>query len=413
MLNIQTEPVREPQPDFPVHLEESLRQVRGALTELLASVGADPAAPQVVSRRFRINKNLAWKVSKVVNATDLVGVAPHVPRPAGARILLEALARGGAPAEVVARAREALGAYEAMVRLHAGDRASLELLLSSLMPDRVDSKSLEAARKLAFQGNSAIWGVQARAQLTLQVLHPSSDPERVSSATVQGFVDFRRLRPSATWPLARFQVLHVDGTPGRALDRPLDPASVASGGPPIMHDYCTGSLPEIREVAIEGGTELVLGEGPVGNTATANCLTAVVAEGFAPRHAAESDMHASLWTNLHTPVEALQYDLLLHRDLGFGTPTAHLLSAMETAHEPQLQWNEDDTLPLTERVERLGAGPPVMASPLFPRYHELAADAVRYAGHDPEQYEGWRFVLRYPPIPTRAVLRFSLPQAPG
>ena len=50
---------------------EAIQAVRGALTELLVTAGADPERPQAVARRFGLNKNLAWKVCKIINSPDL------------------------------------------------------------------------------------------------------------------------------------------------------------------------------------------------------------------------------------------------------------------------------------------------------------------------------------------------------
>jgi len=79
-----------------------MQNVRGALTELLASLGENPRLPQDVSRRHGINKNLAWKVCKIINSTDVYASAQHGPGPGGIRILLRAFEKAGAPEEALA-----------------------------------------------------------------------------------------------------------------------------------------------------------------------------------------------------------------------------------------------------------------------------------------------------------------------
>ena len=66
---------------FPKHARAVVRTVRGAFTELLISVGADPSDPQAMSRKFGLNKNLAWKISKIIQADD-----PSVALSADARL---------------------------------------------------------------------------------------------------------------------------------------------------------------------------------------------------------------------------------------------------------------------------------------------------------------------------------------
>ena len=50
---------------------QALQDLRGALLELYASLGLDPHAPQQATRRFELNKNLTWKVSKLMTTDDV------------------------------------------------------------------------------------------------------------------------------------------------------------------------------------------------------------------------------------------------------------------------------------------------------------------------------------------------------
>lgn len=58
------------QDDFEEALDHAFQRVRGALTEMIGSVDADITRPQDISRRFKINKNLAWKLSKLITISD-------------------------------------------------------------------------------------------------------------------------------------------------------------------------------------------------------------------------------------------------------------------------------------------------------------------------------------------------------
>src|SRR4051812_40512166 len=52
------------------HLETECRvvvgEVQGALLEAYGVLGLDPAQPQEASRRLGLNKNLTWKISKIL-----------------------------------------------------------------------------------------------------------------------------------------------------------------------------------------------------------------------------------------------------------------------------------------------------------------------------------------------------------
>ena len=60
--------------------------LQNALRVLYAAVGADPARPQAVSRQFKLNKNLTWKVAKVIQSVDPIEAVPLIPGSEGMEI---------------------------------------------------------------------------------------------------------------------------------------------------------------------------------------------------------------------------------------------------------------------------------------------------------------------------------------
>ena len=91
--------------------------------------GADISKPQEVSRQFKLNKNLTWKIAKVLQTNDALEAVPLIPGSEGMEILLAAMSGAGASAASVQAVRTKLAAFEHMVEAHVGDRATLELLM--------------------------------------------------------------------------------------------------------------------------------------------------------------------------------------------------------------------------------------------------------------------------------------------
>ncbi len=83
-------------PLFEDHVKTVISRVRSSFAELLASVGADPAHPQEVARQLNLNKNLTWKISRIIRASDPAGAVPHIPGKAGMTILLDSFKKAGA-----------------------------------------------------------------------------------------------------------------------------------------------------------------------------------------------------------------------------------------------------------------------------------------------------------------------------
>ena len=151
--------------DFDLQCRTCALDLQNALRALYAAVGADPARPQEVSRQFKLNKNLTWKVAKVIQSVDPIEAVPLIPGSEGMEILLCAMEASGPYASPVSAVRSTLAAFEDMVRTHVGDRPTLELLMDGMSRG---GRTLEVSRKLAFRGNSGIWGVQARVRSMTQ-----------------------------------------------------------------------------------------------------------------------------------------------------------------------------------------------------------------------------------------------------
>lgn len=119
-------------PTFQDDCREALADLRGALLDLHADLGADATRPQDVSRRLGLNKNLTWKVARIVQAEDPLEAAALVPGQAGLDIFVCAFEKAGVSASSVERARAACRGFEEMIERHAGDRAMFDAMLDSM-----------------------------------------------------------------------------------------------------------------------------------------------------------------------------------------------------------------------------------------------------------------------------------------
>ncbi|MCA9310842.1 MAG: hypothetical protein KDA21_06530, partial [Phycisphaerales bacterium] len=137
-------------------VENAVRELRGAIRTLLASVDADPRQPQEVHRRFALASGLCWKISRLERARNADEALNYLPGPEAFRGYLDALATGGADQRAIRWAQDAMHILSDNVRRYVGDKATLELVLDAAPGNR---EQLTKSRKLAFRGNSGIWGV--------------------------------------------------------------------------------------------------------------------------------------------------------------------------------------------------------------------------------------------------------------
>jgi hypothetical protein len=385
-----------------------MQALRGALADLLASQGDDPRTPQEMSRAHGLNKNLTWKVCKIINATDPWPVVQHVPGAAAIRILLDAYERAGTPSPRLEAVSAAYDRFEAMIRTHAGDRASLQLYVDSTRPEGIHSQELEDKRRLAFQGNGAIWGVQARLGLALRVMSRSPEqPDAVDLVGAAGLLDLRRLRPTASWQVHQRRVLGDDLDPTRLRRSPLEPGGPSE--PPLMRRFSTDPAPELRCIEEPDRITYELPEGPVGNTAAIDLVFGTVSRAGVPLHGDEPDAVGEHYCMIDTPLEHVQFDLLIHEDLPFEAPRLVTYSRLHDDLEFPLSRHERHHLPGVSEVQDLGRAPQALASPHMPRYLELIELACAAVSLPVDSFRKYRVSIAYPPMPTMLCMYHPLP----
>jgi hypothetical protein len=392
-----------------VECKEALAVVRGSLLELYAALGVDPEQPQEASRKLGVNKNLAWKVSKILTADDGLSTVQSFPGGAGWEILLAAVRSAGGSETLVSRVRASLEAFEAFVTRHAGTRANLELILDS-MGLTGGGGQLETSRQMAFQGNSGIWGVQVRARLTSAFVAPAKKQGQVDAALVGGMIGFRCLRPGISWPLFRFQSYHDDGRPMDLGEEMIEP----SGGslPMLLRRFSSPTLPPIASYRVGNYQEHVLQPTTVGNLGAFDCLFGGIVRGN-PRYRTADDMHGEFASSVTMPVETLLFDVFVHRELEMPRPPeVHVYGRPGGGLDDPTTRREEYRVPLPVRCVELPGHPPVVATPLVPRYGDLVALVMERLGHPAAQYRGFRLTLGHPPMPSTVLLRWPLAEAP-
>lgn len=405
----RTSPAQGRSETFLDEFEKTVAELRAAFIEMLATIEGLPERPLQVSRFLGLDKNLAWKLARVTRAADPAEAVRHLPGTAGLNRVLEACGSAGAGKSELEAVRSAIERFGGMVDRHTGDRQTLDLLLASGAPERPDAARMVQSRKLAFQGNSAICGVQARVRFGVQIVAPSkTGDEMVDHVSLGGLVDLRRLRTTAAWPL-----MSVSGySDGKEFDREGGVDLVAKTNDlPLLHEFSSNPLPPIRVVPEYGGHSIELAEGPVGDTAASTVVFEWTTPSLGSVVGSKEDDVAEFMLYSETPAEVMVFDLLVHRDLPFaGAPELRAYSAMHGRPQYPLIEHARHALPLSEELEDLGQGPPVLAHSQLARHRELVETACARARWDLAEFRGYRMTLKFPPIP--AVFALSYPLLP-
>jgi hypothetical protein len=400
---------------FEHECKATISTLRAALIALFHDVGLDPNAPQEAARRLSINKTLTWNLARLVQSSDALAAVAHVPGSASMEKVLLASEQHGASSNAVAEVRRAVTSFEQMMESHAGDRPTLDLIIDGLAPQDVDS--LDLSRKLAFRGNSGLYGVQAKARIDTKILAPNpDDPTRLDIVMCSGYVGFRRLRSSVRWPLFTVRQWSDRDEP-IALPRwrPLDPRPTIDDGldSTVLRPFLKGPVPKINAVTGPSGLSYILGDGEVGNTAAFDCFRAEMMRSAASRYRDQVDETGEIGANVTAPCETLIFDLVAHRDLAFILdPEVIIFSSIFDHSGAASTEAETSVLPIRIEPQELPGTPPQFGTPFFNRYQELVAHITSRMNWDRADFRALRFTMQFPPLGSTVLARFRLPERP-
>jgi hypothetical protein len=389
-------------------LRDILLRVRSALVSVLEAAGGYGPRVKDVCDALHVHRKLGWQIAKVACHASPFVAARFMPPPGGVKTFLEAAVARHVPTPLVERARTAFTDFERFVAVHAGDRASLEMMLGSCSPDLNGAAQL-TARKAAFTGNSAIFGAQARAHLVAAFVYPSSKRGWFDVARLHSLVEFRRNRPNVPWVIARTRTADDDYRqrfPEAREPLAVAPGGGASSGVPLLPQFCSTPLPQLRRRLDASGwviEELV--ETAVGKTGALTLVTGELTRETARTYKSKHTQHMDWGVWVTTPCEVLVFDQFIHE--GLFPPAPREVRLYANLVDPA-RFADGQLLPVFERVETPGCGLEVVHTPDVPRYGEMARYVFERLGWDPAQFELYRLRMQFPPIPTAAVVRHVL-----
>ena len=397
----QTEPR-----NFSNDAHEVVRGLRVAFSELLISIGADPSTPGSISEHLGLNKNLAWKLTKIIGAEDPAAALEQMPGPPGIRILLKGIDKTKAEPPLVQTARDAISDYERLIRVHTGDRATLDMMGSNLATKGRQTRD-EQHRKLLYQGSSYVWGAQARTLLKIGMMVPSQRAGCVDLANVNSFIDFRRIRPDVSWIMSRRASNSDDNHTGKAYSHEaLDRAyALKNNLAPLMPEFCSDPVPDLRRVDDRDAVSYELTEGPAGNTGALTCTAGTVHREL-PMYSSAENRWGTHTARCEVPSELMIVDMLFHRDLTFAMdPIVELYSDVAGMTSTHVRTK----LHLSEQLMDLGVSRTPPPTPQYTRYRAMMEWLMDRMGHKYEDFRAFRIKIAYPAFPTALEIKHPLP----
>ena len=406
-----TSPTRDPVSERIAGIGQDLIDAFG---RVLDGIPAAARGPQALATELGLDKVLCSRLLKAIKKSrDPLAAVHHLPGPDPLARFLRAARKAKvdkADTDAAAAAAEALKAF---VRDELGDRGSLEVLVSTWLPEV--RREFELRRKQsAYRAMSQLNGLSVRVRLATVLVAPSATPGRLDLIWVMGFFGLRSLRPGATAGLSTQRM--VTEAEGEGAPRHPDALEGPGGAHPDgyrLDQFCESKAAEIvTETHGEWTHHRLAGVG-IGPASEVDLVLCEVNRAELPDSVpVGSNRMAHFSSAISTPTKLLLFDTLVHRDVyGAAAPELRLYDGVQGG-SPDINdpANEAYRMHLAETLTPLGSDPANFRSDAIGSYQELLRHVFDRLGWDPTAFVGHRARIEYPLLGTIAVQAFRPPQ---
>lgn len=394
---------------FEMQVVDKLRQLREAFLHLLESLPLPTNRAADLDKALGVNRTLGWQIYRVATSATPLEAGVHVPGSAAVQQVLRAARNIGAPEPQIEHVSRAMSEFEAFVSEHAGDRASFNTMISSLLGSDEDAIDLRTRRSM-FRAASQAWGVQLKTYLACQIVLPGRRSDLLDVVSIRGLRGIRRLRPGAPFRLStqRFYDAHDHARKSQAIGTASDEAPP---GPRLLREFCTQPTPELDNRFDGRLMHTYLRETPLGNTGALNMYFADITRDFEWQAPGGERNRQQWFVAVRKPMESLVLDTLLHKDMFSEIGwTTKVCGSLDRLDEPDPdKFREDETLPIKAELLDLGVGPAALPTPHVPRYREMVESVCSELGESAGNFRLYRVVVEYPLLLSVVSVKFLLP----
>ncbi len=387
-----------------------LSDLQHMLRDIIACFG-DPAVirPVDLCELTGADMNLAWKVSRLVNAGDVFSLGKYLPGKKALLSFASMAGRAGVPGELVKGLKGSAQEMESLIRTSAGSRKEFQVMLAGLSTEeRRMNDSIH--RRKAFEGNSYTFGVQSDIQLATNIVMPSTvKPGTVDICRIKGQVGLYRTRPDVPWRVASTYIIDSRGslktTPSREF---LFPAK--EGMPPVIEEFSSPDLPEFGRVTDNSGkTSYYLKGREIGLKSSINIFTGEVLRATGKLYRENPEEGLALNNSSRTPTRKFVIEAYFAREFTVCPYEVEMWSMLFPAMEYS-GMTPGDRLPLSEQPQLFRAGRAPVPLSGVPGYADLMQACFTRLKQDAGSYSLLRLTMDYPPIPASIDFLLGLPE---
>jgi len=386
------------------------QRLADAFRAVVDAMPGGPYRPQDLARKLGIKKDLSSRILRAARNKDPVAVVHMMPGPAPLRQLLQAAADQNVDADILREGEEAVRQFDLLIHLDAGDRTSLDAIISTCLPDA--REKFEMFNKQAiYRGMAQLKGTVAEVTVNTALLHPAPDGERLDGVWVIGSLGLRRIRPGA--------VVHFCSRrlgPSATADPPftLDREPVEDLRGLLLERFCSSPLPSLH--ARHHGTTVhyTLGGDAFGQQSAVDLCFAELTPRCMRRYRDATGRLYGPSSEIDIPTKTLIFDVLMHEDVYPGCDPTLLLydTAINGVADLADRARDIDRLDVTETIQPLGEGVSKWRVSEVPQYLEMVRHVLDMIAWDGERFSGYRCKVQYPIYGSQLYMAFNAPDEP-
>lgn len=387
-------------------------ELQVALLALLATVEGAGARDQKAYQSFlHIGQSAVSRLLSAVRAGDPLTTLVAIPGKLVLGQVLQGASRSGVDAACLARAAQAVAAFEAFVDLEFGDRAALDVVLSEWVLESQAAFDLRH-RANAFKSAAALRGVQADLVLSVGIVYPSeTSSDRHDGLGIDALLGCRRLKPSG---LVRLNFSSMAKDPSRYVPTSLSGREISDLDDLLVPEFSTVQASQISAVRQGQLIQTSVSGLPLGGSQGRghDMVHAHVYQNMHRARRGEGRPSSGMAAHAEPPAECCVIDALLHDDVWSGIqPEVRIFDTVirGLAH-PDDPTRFGDRLDTVETVQQLGRGPDAFRLPEFKAYPDLIRHVCKTRGWDAGKLRGYRVKVRYPTYGAQIGLAFHLPE---
>lgn len=408
---LDSAPVPPPPLDsLPTHLGElagRARTLSEALAVALADVVRDPTAVRACGRVLGVDKNLAWRLVRLSEASDLASVLSSRPGSRGWNLARSALVRAGCKASLVDSLSAAREAFEQEIVDRRIDGQTLRFLAYGGLETDKSRTEIRKIRRDAAEMAAIRFGTRAHALVTSYLATPTGEDDLLDLCSMTMLLGLRRIGPGPNLEIHRGTVTESDSR----MERFCAAIGAHRGAGSLVTSLSSPDAAEQLIVTADPARSIVHFRGDEASPAAGIDLTFIeslprAAYTFA-RHAGEIGSYGA---PVLVPTAWFVLEVLVDRSVRWGGTAEAAMFSQIAGPSNRVRYFDPQRLPMVETPE---SGASTLLPPELEGWRALHRSALERAaaaaGRELADFEMHRLTFAHPPLSTNLVMRWRLP----